>query len=182
MLFWSLTFVWYKKVYEFYNPITTVFFRLIISSIFLVILMYPIGKLQKPLKKDFKYFLLVSFFQPFLYFVGESYGIKLVSSTVAAVLIATIPLFTTFASAYFFKERITKMSFMGIAISILGVGFVIFNKAEALNTSLFGIFMLTVAVIAAVGYAIVIKKLSDRYNSITIVTYHNIIGIFFFAG
>ncbi|MFO7829512.1 MAG: DMT family transporter [Bacteroidales bacterium] len=41
--------------------------------------------------------------------------------------------------------------------------------------------MLMMAVAAAIGYSMVIKKLSDKYNSISIVTYHNFIGIFLFA-
>ncbi len=70
MIFWSYTFIWYKVVYEFYNPITVVFFRLIIFSIFLFVLMYPLKKLQKIRKGDFKYFLLVATFNPLLYFLG----------------------------------------------------------------------------------------------------------------
>ena len=181
MIFWSYTFIWYKIVYDFYNPITVVFFRLIISSIFLFALMYPLKRLQKIRKGDFKYFLLVSLFNPFLYFIGESYGIKLVSTSLAAVIIATIPLFTSFTSSYFLHEKITKMNIRGIAISIFGVGLVIFNKGENIGASYKGIAMLSFAVIAAIGYTLVLKKLSAKYNSISIVTYHNFIGIFLFA-
>ncbi len=181
MLFWSYTFIWYKKVYDFYNPITVVFFRLIISSIFLFLLMYPLKRLQKIKKGDLKYFILVSIFNPFLYFIGESYGIKYVSSTLAAVIIATIPLFTSFTSSYFFKEKITKMNSIGILVSIIGVGLVIFNKQEAAEASFFGLGMLWFAVAAAIGYTLVLKKLASRYNPTSIVTYHNFIGIFLFA-
>ncbi len=181
MIFWSFTFIWYKIVYQFYNPITTVFFRLIISSIFLFALMYPLKKIEKIRKGDFKYFLLVSVFNPFLYFIGESYGVKLVSSTLSAVIIATIPLFTSFASSFFLNEKITRMNLMGIVFSIIGVSFIIFEKNEGLTVSPLGITMLMLAVVAAIGYSMVIKKLSDKYNSISIVTYHNFIGIFLFA-
>ena len=181
MIFWSYTFIWYKVVYEFYNPITVVFFRLIISSIFLFILMYPLKRLQKIRKGDFKYFVLVAFFNPLLYFLGESYGIKFVSTTVAAVIISTIPLFTLFTSSYFLHEKITKMNILGIFFSILGVGFVIFNQGENIDASPFGIMMLSFAVVAAIGYSLVLKKLSAKYNSISIVTYHNFIGIFLFT-
>lgn len=181
MIFWSYTFVWYKVVYEFYNPITVVFFRLIISSVFLFALMAPLKKLQKIRKGDLKYFILVATFNPFLYFIGESYGIKFASTTVAAVIIATIPLFTSFTSAYFLNEKITKMNIAGVFFSIVGVAFVIFNNGEAIEASTFGIFMLSFAVAAAIGYTLVLKKLTSKYNSITVVTYHNFIGIFLFA-
>ncbi|HRW64015.1 MAG TPA: DMT family transporter [Bacteroidales bacterium] len=181
MIFWSFTFIWYKIVYEYYNPITTVFFRLIISSIILFALMYPLKKLQKIQKGDFKYFLMVAFFEPFLYFIGESYGIKYVSTTLTAVIIATIPLFNSFTSSYFFNEKMTRMNIVGVVFSIVGVGIMIFDKNEGFSASTFGIGMLFLAVAAAVGYAIFIKKLTEKYNSITIVTYHNFIGIFLFA-
>jgi drug/metabolite transporter (DMT)-like permease len=181
MIFWSYTFIWYKVVYEFYNPVTVVFFRLIISSIFLFALMYPLKRLQKIQKQDLKYFVLVAFFNPFLYFLGESYGIKHVSTTIAAVMIATIPLFTSFTSSYFLNEKITKMNILGIIFSIVGVSFVIFNRGESIDVSPFGIGMLSLAVAAAIGYTLVLKKLSAKYNSISIVTYHNFIGIFLFA-
>lgn len=181
MIFWSYTFIWYKVVYEFYNPITVVFFRLIISSIFLFILMYPLKKLQKIKKGDFKYFLLIAAFNPFLYFLGESYGISLVSTSLAAVMIATIPLFTSFTSSYFLSEKITKMNMLGITFSIIGVGLVIFNKSENFSASGKGILWLSLAVMAAIGYTLALKKVSAKYNSISIVTYHNFIGIFLFA-
>jgi drug/metabolite transporter (DMT)-like permease len=182
MTFWSLTYVWYKMVFESYNPITTVLLRLVLSSIILVMLMAPIKKLEKIDFKDLKYFMLVSFFQPFLYFLCESFGVKFVSSTLSAVIISTIPLFSPFATAFFFKERITKLNFWGIVVSIIGVALVMFSKNT--NTTLtatpVGILLLFLAVAAGIGYSIVVKKLSGKYNSISIVTYHNIIGIFFF--
>ncbi len=143
--------------------------------------MYPLKRLQRIQKGDLKYFLLVAIFNPFLYFLGESYGIKFVSSTLAAVIIATIPLFTIFTSSYFLNEKITKMNILGILVSVLGVGFVIFNKGETINASPFGISMLSFAVAAAIGYTLVLKKLTKKYNPTTIVTYHNFIGIFLFA-
>ena len=180
MTFWSLTYVWYKMVFEFYNPITTVFLRLVLSSIMLLILMVPFRQLQKIDPKDFKYFLLVTLFQPFLYFLCESFGVKLVSSTISAVIISTIPLFSPFVTAYFFKEKVLRFNIIGIVISILGVGLVIFERGENVSAAPAGILLLFLAVAAGIGYSIVVKKLSGKYNAVSIVTYHNIIGILFF--
>ena len=143
--------------------------------------MFPLKRLQKIQRGDFKYFVLVAVFNPFLYFLGESYGIKYVTSTLAAVIIATIPLFTSLVSAQFLNEKITRLNILGIIFSISGVGLIIFNKSEGINVSVFGIAMLLLAVVAAICYSFVIKKLTVKYNSITIVTYHNFIGIFLFA-
>jgi drug/metabolite transporter (DMT)-like permease len=180
MTFWSLTYVWYKMVYEAYEPITTVFLRLVLSSVILLILMLPLRQLQKIHLKDLKYFLLVTLFQPFLYFLCESFGVKFVSSTISAVIISTIPLFSPFVTAYFYNERIMRFNIIGIVLSIIGVGMVIFERGENVSASAGGILLLFFAVAAGIGYSIVVKKLSGKYNSISIVTYHNILGIFFF--
>ena len=180
MTFWSLTYVWYKMVFETYHPITTVFLRLVLSSVILVVLMAPFGQLQKPAWQDLKYFLLVTLFQPFLYFLCESFGVSLVSSTISAVIISTIPLFSPFATSYFFREKILRFNIIGIVISIIGVGMVIFERGEDVEATPLGILLLFLAVAAGIGYSIVVKKLSGKYNSISIVTYHNIIGIFFY--
>jgi drug/metabolite transporter (DMT)-like permease len=180
MTFWSMTYVWYKMVFEAYNPITTVLLRLVLSSLILVILMWPLGQLQKLKLQDLKEFLLVTLFQPFLYFLCESYGVKFVSSTISAVIISTIPLFSPFATAYFFKEKIMRFNIIGIVISIVGVAMVIFERGEDVSATPLGIFLLFMAVAAGIGYSIVVKKLSGRYNAISIVTYHNILGIGFY--
>lgn len=181
MVFWALSFIWYKEVLVLYKPISLVLMRLIISSVFLFVLTFSLGRLNKLHLKDLKYFLLLTFFQPFLYFVGESYGVSLVPSTVAAVIIATIPLFSPIGAYYFLKERISMMNFAGIVVSIVGVGLVIFHQGfDLLDVSTLGVVFLFVAVAAALGYSLLIKKLTDRYNVLSIVTYHNALGIFFF--
>jgi len=181
MTFWSLTYVWYKMAFETYRPITTVFLRLVLSSLILVILMAPFRQLQKiDLQHDLKYFFLVTLFQPFLYFLCESFGVSLVSSTISAVIISTIPLFSPFVTSYFFREKIMRFNIIGIVISIIGVGLVIFERGEDVEATPLGILLLFLAVAAGIGYSIVVKKLSGRYNAVSIVTYHNIIGIFFY--
>ncbi|MFA8434518.1 MAG: DMT family transporter [Marinifilaceae bacterium] len=180
MLFWSFSFVWVKIVYQVYNPITTVFLRLIISSSLLFLIGGGLKQLQRIESKDRLRLLALAFFEPFLYFMGESFGLKYVSSTLGAVIISTIPLFSPIAAYYFHKEKLSKMNIAGILVSILGVGVIILNKNLSLIVSPIGLSLLFVAVAAAVGYSIVLKNIARKYNSITIITYQNSIGILLF--
>lgn len=180
MLFWSFSFVWVKIVYLVYNPITTVFLRLCISSI----LLFIIGKGFKqigPIKKEDRLGVLaLAFFEPFLYFLGESFGLKYVSSTIGAVIISTIPLFSPVAAYYFHKEQLSKMNIIGIFVSIIGVAVIIFNKSFSLIVSPIGLACMFIAVGAAVGYSVVLKKLASKYNPITLITYQNSLGLLYF--
>ncbi|MGQ1908722.1 DMT family transporter [Marinifilum sp. RC60d5] len=180
MLFWSFSFVWVKIVYLVYNPITTVFLRLIISTALLFIIGKSIGRIQKINKCDRVQLVLLAFFEPFLYFMGESFGLKLVSSTLGAVIISTIPLFSPIAAYFFHKEKISPKIVLGILVSIIGVGVIIFNKQLNLIASPVGIALLFLAVGSAVAYSTVLKNLASKYNPLTLISYQNLVGIIFF--
>jgi len=124
--------------------------------------------------------LILSFLQPFLYFIGESYGLTYVSSTIAAVVIATIPLFSPIAGYYFINERITLMNFIGIVVSVIGVVLVILKDNLSLNISINGLLLLLLAVFSAIVYSIYLIKLSKKYDVYSIITYQNTFGIFYF--
>lgn len=180
MIFWAFSFVWVKQAYESFNPSTVVLFRLIISATLLYVILKYLKKLNPLKKKDIKWFLLLAFFEPFMYFVGESFGLKYVSSTMGAVIISTIPLFAPVADRLFFKTRVTWLNVTGIVISFTGVLIIVLEKDLSLNAPLYGIMMLFLAVMAAIGYTVVLKKIPMHYNAVSIITYQNAIGSLYF--
>jgi drug/metabolite transporter (DMT)-like permease len=180
MIFWSFSFVWVKVVYEAYGPLTTVLFRLILSAGMLLAFTLLSRKLQRIKPGDLKYFVMLAFFEPFLYFMGESYGLKYVSSTVAAVIVATIPLFSPILAWYFYKEKLSRTNLFGLVITFLGVSLVVLDNSFNFTASPLGVALEFVAVLGAIGYSSVLKGISHRYNTFTIITYQNLIGAVFF--
>ncbi|NJK94964.1 MAG: EamA family transporter [Bacteroidales bacterium] len=51
MVCWSLSFIWYKDIYHFLSPFTTILFRLTISGVILFTVSFILGQLQKVKKK-----------------------------------------------------------------------------------------------------------------------------------
>jgi len=137
-------------------------------------------KLLKIEKQDYRTFLLLAFFEPFLYFMGESFGLKYVSSTMGAIIIATIPLFSPLAASRYHGEKLSLRNFIGIILSFIGVGIVVFDDSVNFIISPLGIGLEFLAVFSAIGYTMILKDLSHKYNATTIITYQNFIGIFFF--
>jgi len=178
--FWSFSFIWFKIAFLAYNPLTVVIFRLIISAALILIIAALMKRLQKLKREDIRLFVLMAFFEPFIYFLAESYGLKYVSSTVAAVIVATIPLFTPLAAWYFHREKVSGMNVLGLLFSFVGVGFVVLNRTFQLDASPLGVGLEFMAVFSAIAYSIVLKKLASKYNTLTIIAYQNIIGIAFF--
>lgn len=180
MLFWGLSFVWFKIVIKWYDPITIIFLRLIISGAFMMLFMLITRSLQAIQRRHLKYFLLLSFTQPFCYFLGESFGLTLVSSTIASVIIATIPLFSPFAAYFMVRERVSFPVILGIVFSFVGILLMLFNADLSLTASPLGVLLLFVAVAAAIAYSIIIRKISHEYNPVTIITFQNLIGAVYF--
>ncbi|MHC1707635.1 MAG: DMT family transporter [Bacteroidales bacterium] len=180
MFFWGMSFVWTKIVFQYYSPLTTIFIRLFFSSLILMIIWLFLFKNDRIRKKDMKLFLLSSFFSPFCYFLGESYGLAEVSSTVAAVIIATIPVFTPFLAYFTLKEKLTRLNFLGMIVSFSGVIIMLLKKDLTLNASAMGVLLLAFAVVSALGYGITVKKLSLKYHPVTVVGFQNLIGAVYF--
>ncbi len=176
MLLWSMSFIWSKLAFNTYHPFTVLFFRLSIAGTILFVFSKSLGILQKIKKEDYKTLLLLSFFEPFLYFIGENFGLQLVSASTASILIATIPLFMPLLGYYFFKERVTRNNIFGVIISVIGVLFVIINKDFSLSGHPLGIVLLLLAVFSALGYTVVLKRITYKYNTFTIVSWQNLIA------
>lgn len=181
MSFWGMSFIWTKQLLVFISPITIIFIRLVLSTLFLIILSLILGKLQKVDKSTLKWIALLSFFEPFLYFLLEGYGIQKTTASFASIMIATIPLFTPIGARLFLKEKLTKMNLLGLIISFSGVAIIVMNKNIGENISTIGVLLLLGAVISTIGYFVLLKKVADEVNAFSIATYQNVFGIIYFA-
>ena len=180
MLFWGMSFVWSSILLKYYQPITIIFIRLLISSIFLFCIIILFGKFQKIQRRDYKWFLLSALFNPFLYFLGENYGLKFSTSTVAAVIIATIPVFSPLAGYLAYREKLRWFNFIGIGLSFGGIAIMLLSQGMQLQVSFLGVLFLGGAVVSALLYTIMLKKLSATYSPLNIIGIQNFIGIFLF--
>ena len=180
MLFWGFSFILTSVVFRYYSPVTTVFLRLLISSVILFAGIWLFGKMEKVKKGDMKLFLLSALFNPFFYFVGESYGLKLTSSTVTSVIIATIPLFTPVAAYFVLGEKMGRLNVFGLVVSFFGLLVMLMNNDFSFNASPQGVLFLFFAVFSAIVYMIYLKKLSHRYSAYFIIAFQNLLGAIYF--
>jgi drug/metabolite transporter (DMT)-like permease len=180
MLFWGMSFVWSSIVFKYYDPITTIFLRLLISTFVLSAFIYFTRQFEKMKKEDRGLFLLSSLFNPFLYFLGENFGLKSTSPTISAVIIAMIPLFTPLLAFFALKEKLSWLNISGIFISFLGIGIMLINPDLSLGASPAGVLLLLAAVASAVIYSVFLKRLTEKYSPLSIITYQNAIGVMYF--
>jgi drug/metabolite transporter (DMT)-like permease len=180
MIFWGMSFIWSTIVFRYLEPITTVFFRLILSSGILFGGLKLFNKLEKVKKEHYKLFFLSALFNPFLYFIGENFGLKYSSATISAVIIATIPVFSPIAAFFFLKERLSMLNVAGLFLSFVGVLAMLVNKDLSLNAAPVGMICLGFAVIAAIVYSLLLKRLAFHYSAFTVIAVQNLIGAILF--
>ncbi len=180
MLFWGMSFIWSSILLQYYQPITIIFFRLILSSGLLFLIIHAFSRHEKIQKKDVPWIFLSAFFNPFLYFMGENYGLKYSTPIISSAIIATIPVFSPIIAYLTIREKLSWLSILGIFISFTGVIVMLVTPNFSLSTDPRGIYFLFGAVFTALLYSVLLRKLTKKYSALTLIAYQNLIGIFLF--
>ena len=176
---WGMSFLWTKDIFNDWGPFTLCFLRMILASGFIFLYAKSRG-IPLKISGDYRSFILMAFCEPFVYFIGESYGLMEVSPGIASLIIGSIPIFLGLSTIVYGKERANKGFFMGAACSILGLLVVSFDLEGNLRYSLKGLSLLFLAVASAVIYNQVIRKLSDHHQPETIVFWQSLLGAMMF--
>jgi drug/metabolite transporter (DMT)-like permease len=180
MSFWGFSYVWTKIVYLYYSPITTITFRLLFATLILGILGFAFKWIERPQSKDWWGLFLISLSEPFFYFMGESHGLDLVSSTFASLMIATIPIFSLIVARIWVNERLSTLNILGIILSFTGIAIMVFEADFTIKEPILGIALMLLAVFSAVVYSILIKRMSHKYKAATLLFYQNGFGLLLF--
>jgi len=181
MFLWGGSFVLTKHLLIDFNPITIIFTRCVIASFvfaFFCIIVYKRAFIIA--KKDLKFFIGLAFFEPFIYFLFETYSLKFCDASVVSVIIATIPLFVALMAVVVFKEKLSKLNFFGVFLSISGIVVMLFPNFSQANFSIFGTMLAFGAVLSTIGYNYFLRKIPTTYNIIVVITWQNILGLIAF--
>lgn len=138
--------------------------------------------LQRLEKQDVWLFLLGGFFQPFLYFILETYSYDCFSTpTLAEAFLSTNPLMAPIFAWLFLRERVTVFNILGILVSTAGMLMLVLAGAGQMELgNAWGIPLALVTVATAVAFSIILKKIPAHYNSLTVVFWGQLTGLIMF--
>ena len=175
---WGISYIWTDKLIALGIPIFYfVFVRILLAGIILFLFNTAYARIKRIQRQDWPKFLLLAFFEPFIYFICETYGLKLTGSpTLSAMVIATIPIFSIGAGIIFFKEKVSFINIIGVLATLIGIVMVAMAKGELGENFIWGVVLLLIAVVSEVGHASITKSLSGNYSSQIIVMYQFLIG------
>ncbi len=119
--------------------------------------------------KDLKPLMAIAFVQPVSYFVFETIGIYLASSSEAGMVIALIPVAVTILAAVFLKEHPSPLQTVCVILSVAGVIYILICKSTtAAQKNLIGISALLFAVLSASVFNILARKFSRHFKPLEI--------------
>ena len=122
----------------------------------------------------------MSVFQPVLYFIFETYGIRMTTSSFSSVMIAMIPVVSMISGIFVLKEKPVLLQYLFAALSVCGVAITALEgNAEGIVTPL-GIVLLIGAVIASAAYNIASRKFSDEFSVFERTYAMTVLGAVFF--
>ena len=182
VVLWGMSYIWSDRLLDLHIPVE--FFvpiRILLAGILLWGLNKIMGYDMRIRRRDWGKFFLLALCEPFIYFVAETYGIKLTESpTITALVIATNPIFAALVGIFLFREKIDWMNILGIFVTLGGLLLVTWARTSTGPYFILGIIILFIAVISEVSHISLTKVLSDGYAPSVIVMYQFLFGAVMF--
>ncbi len=104
--------------------------------------------------------------QPAVYFIGETFGIGLTSSSESGMMISLMPIAIALFSIRILKEKLTFRQWIAVFASVAGVGMIIGTAGFGTSGNIFGYLLLIIAVTAEGLYSPLAKKMTEKCTPI----------------
>lgn len=165
----GFSFMFTKGALEKIDPFRLVGFRFALAAA-LITLLAVTGIVKLNLRgKKLRPLLLVALLQPILYFICETNGIALTSSSQTGMMVALIPIVVTILSAFILGERPTYAQVATILLSVSGVLFISWQQGvSGISTGWKGPLVLMGAVLSAAFFNIFSRRSSAQFKPLEI--------------
>ena len=187
MLCWAGAGIAVKEALVVFSPLTLIVLRFTIAIVLMMLVGllfrgHEVLGLQRVKKQDIPLFVLGGLFQPFLYFIFETYTYQsFASPTIAEAMLSTQPIMAPILAFIILREKVTRNNVVGILISTVGMLLLLLVGANnfALGNP-WGVLLAIVTVSMSVGYTIILRRIPTRYSSLSIVFYVQLVALVLF--
>ena len=187
MLCWAGAGIAVKEALVVFSPLTLIVLRFSLA----IVLMLLVGVLfrrnevlglQRVEKRDIPLFVLGGLFQPFLYFIFETYTYQsFASPTIAEAMLSTQPIMAPILAFIILREKVTRNNVVGILLSTVGMLLLLLVGANSFALgNPWGVLLAIVTVSMSVGYTIILRRIPTRYSSLSIVFYVQLVALVLF--
>lgn len=187
MLIWAGAGIAVKEALLVFPPLTLIVVRFTLAVLLMLMIGLAFRKneilgLQRADRKDIPLFILGGLFQPFLYFIFETYTYQsFASPTIAEALLSTQPVLAPIFAWVLLRERITRNNIIGIMLSTVGVLMLLLIGSDSFALgNPWGILLAVLTVSMSVSYSVVLRRVPTRYSPLTIVFYVQLFSLCLF--
>jgi len=166
ILLWGTSFMFTAVSLESFSPVGIVSLRVLISAIILTVFMYIKGWRLPTKPLAWAIFLLLGVVGNLLPFLLISIGQKDISSGIAGLLMAFMPLATMILAHYFVSgERLNRFKILGFVLGITGVAIVLWPSLIGAHSNLLSGLLILLATFSYATNAILVRRLPS-YNPV----------------
>jgi drug/metabolite transporter (DMT)-like permease len=159
-------------------PLTLAFLRYAQGALvlFLALLLFRRERLRVD-RSDVPYLALLGVLFYAIFPITFNAGLRYIAASRAALILATMPLWTIIIARRLARERLTTRQVLGVVISMAGVVIVMLDRgaARAASPTRGDLLLLTTAICGAV-YNVAAKRLLARYHGVAVTFYAMLFG------
>ena len=151
---------------------------LVASGVFLILL--ALTARTRPTRRDWIQLAGLGLYGQFLYQLFFLSGMSRTSVANASLIVGLVPLVVALTNAVMGLERLSRAYWIGIAVSVVGMYFVVGLDAGMSTTSLVGDALTFGAVLAWSAYTVAAKPLLTRHSPIVVTGWSMALGTLFY--
>lgn len=167
---WASAFVGIRAGLQDYTPGGMALLRFLIAGVCMVIVQFYLPERPRIIWRDRILLLLIGALALGVYNITLNYGELTVSSGIASFIISQSPIITALLAISFAKEKFSWQLFVGMGISVTGIGLISFSHSNNFSLDVGMIYMM-VALIVGGAYSILQKPFLGKYNSFEVTSY-----------
>ncbi len=166
LFFWASAYVAIRVAEHSFSPGALGFFRYAIAALIMGPVYCLIPNKTKISRMDGFLIFISGAIGIGIYNVAVNQGELVVPAAMAAFIVASMPVVSSIGAAIFFKERITWIGILGLIISFTGVAVIALSQGSLHLSFTMGVGSLLFAVICAVFYNLMQKKLLRKFRAL----------------
>ena len=168
VLLWGTSFVAIRQSMHDFSPGGLALLRYIIAAVAVIPVYFLLQSRTKPNLKDIPVLFILGMLGIGIYNILLNIGEITTSAAIASFMISQGPVATIILAVIFLHERLTKLSWWGMLVSVCGIILISHGETKALGHFNHGLFYLMGAIFCAAIYSILQKPLLKRFHPLEI--------------
>ncbi len=168
VLLWGTSFVAIRQSMHDFSPGGLALLRYIIAAVAVVPVYFLLPSRTKPKLKEIPVLFILGMLGIGIYNILLNIGETTTSAAIASFMISQGPVATIILAVIFLHERLTKLSWFGMVLSLCGIILIAHGETQALGHFNHGIIYLMGAILCAAIYSILQKPLLKRFQPLEI--------------